>query len=252
MSFLRLLLTCLLLALPLASAIADEEGVAAQETATPDLQTLLQQLATASLREARDLLPMIVAEGGARILPLLDAMVAGELHVAQGSSDFYRVSEDSAGEELVHEVLTRNAVEPAAVKALKLKKVRVNNLLRSLLRESIARLSLLEGSPAERKTAALRLLDSADAELLPLLQEALAQETDSAVRELLETGVALAIAQSSAASDERLAALDLLEGRLEPVVRNVVARLAEDGDADAVLQARAADNLQGIESRIRF
>ncbi len=222
--------------------------------ANDKVDSLLQQLAGASLREAQALLPELEAEGGAALLPLFEAMLAGNLHVVEDSATFYDRSEDAAGTTQVRAVPGGEPVTEAELAALELRKVRVNNPLRTRLRAAIARLSLMEGSVEQRTSAAEKLLDQAGADTLPLLRDALTQESDGDVRELIQVGIALSLLQATSTANEQDLALQSLSGRLEPAVRNVLGRIADgtQGEFTDAQRTSASRVLDGIDRRVGF
>ena len=132
----------------------------------------------------------------------------------------------------------------------KIKKVSINNRLRSQLSQAIAALQLNAESAEVRFQALESMLTDIDQSSLPMLQQRAQQETDSEVLELLNTATALAELESSD-SALRLAALKRLDGSLYPPVRNKVIKLA-DGDPDPQVRKQAAKLQQSIESKVRL
>ncbi len=148
--------------------------------------------------------------------------------------------------------------EPADVMASALKKVRINNAVRRSLDAARGALTLMSPDPAKRKAAADSVFKSRDATALPLLEAALAKETLSSTRKILEEARAAIIAGDSGASEvQRLEAIDILKSRGDQDVVSVLTTIASWSEgrvkaaaesASSVIQAKLAlwRNVQNI------
>jgi len=212
--------------------------------------TLLRELTQASLAQAPRVISELERVGGRELLPLFEAMLEGELHYDADSLQLMRISKDSGGVEQATDVITGEALGPRTSRSAE--KVRINNRLRTLLRETIARVNLMEGSDDERAAAARAMLGGISGDSLPLLREALEREDDGEVRGLLEVGIAMAEIMEASNDEARMAAVAVLSGRLEPPVRNLLARIRSDENASSELREAAAEALDSIQSRIEF
>lgn len=127
----------------------------------------------------------------------------------------------------------------------------LDGLLRELATASLAEsVRLLPRLEAE---GGLAMLSGVDEDSVVLLREALQQEEDSAVRELLDLGIALFTVNTTQDEAEALQALSHMEGRLEAPVRNTLVRLIENRADDMPQLAESASRvLRGIEGDIRF
>src|SRR5690606_15182147 len=208
---------------------------------------LLRELATASLAESVRLLPQLEAEGGLTMPGLFEAMRAGALNYDAQTQRYWRLSEGADAVDVLS-----GATLPAA-ELQDTTRIRLNNRLRTMLRQSIARINLTEGSARQRRGAALSMLSGIDADSVVLLREALQQEEDAAVRELLDLGIALFTVTTSTDEEEALQALGHMEGRLETPVRNTLTRIIESRAEDMPQLAESASRvLRGIEGDMRF
>ncbi|MDP2283198.1 MAG: hypothetical protein Q8L06_03595, partial [Pseudohongiella sp.] len=127
-----------------------EQAVQMTEPAT--LESLLLQLTDASLGEAAALIPQLEEQGGRTVLPLFTAMLANELVFDPTTRQLYIRSEVS-NTVSVRDVFTNDdAAESLSIDSLE--RIRLNNRLRVLLRDGIARISLFEGNERERQAAA--------------------------------------------------------------------------------------------------
>jgi urea transport system permease protein len=247
---------CLLLAplALLAAEVSSEQTVTADSDAAPVIPTTLPELwtalAQASLSDAVALVEQIEKVGGRDALPVFSAMMEGELYVEPTSKQLLRVVTNN-DLTVVSDVHT-GAV--STVSADTLEKVRTNNKLRGMLRAATARISLSAGTPAERQTAALSVLNNLDDDSVGLLQVALAQETDADVRSLLAVGIAMQSLVTASDDDTRVAAIIALDGRLEPPVRNLLESVGNsEGDRySEKVKSAARNTMASIDSSIQF
>src|SRR5690606_8149946 len=150
------------------------------------------------------------------VVPVLRALLDGRLYYRK--DDGRVVFGDSAEDGLaIVDVLDGEAL--GIVGKFELKKIGVNNALRTRLRETLGRLELAADGPAQRLKAVEAMSKSLDEENLELLRARLDVETDAKVSEAIETALALA----DLASDDkavRIAAINALHGSLHPDALN--------------------------------
>jgi urea transport system permease protein len=125
----------------------------------------------------------------------------------------------------------------------------VNNRLRAAVDGALSGLALRSPDHERRLAAALALRDSAaDPAQAPLIRHALGQETDPAIRAILQALVSTADMQSADAA-VRAAAVTGLAGSgnaaLLPLLRNMAG-----ADGDSAVRAAAATTLRALEGRI--
>ncbi|NWG31837.1 MAG: urea ABC transporter permease subunit UrtB [Rhodocyclaceae bacterium] len=126
----------------------------------------------------------------------------------------------------------------------------LNNRIRSVLANALAGLRLFDASAAVRLAAAKELQTGAGLDMAPLLEKALAQESDAKIKALL----AAAHAQANLASPDssaRLAAVKALGEFASPSARNLLLPLTkEEGEADVAVRAAAKEALKAAERRL--
>ena len=187
-------------------------------------ENILQQLTQKKFSVVETAVKALGQSGDQRAQPLLEAMLANELYQrksdkqlvrAVGSRNDYTLYDIFSGSELAKEVSSRQ-----------LNRIRVNNKIRSTLRNSLARLALSDPDPKARSEAARKLRDGQAEEILPLLQQALADEKVESVREVLR--FSLATLQLKHPDPEiRRQSVALLSGSLDPDVRNLLTELLQ-------------------------
>ena len=223
---------------------------------TAEFEPLLQQLPGASLRKTKPILVQLEAQAGAVMLPLFESLLAGELYYRRDNKHLVRASKNSEGDYSLSSVFS--GTSEGSVSSKKIKKIRVNNSLRTYLRGAIARINLNADEPKQRLAAIKSLLGEVDDDLAVLLQVRQDIESDRRVQAVLTEALALYTLQYSDDSQTRIQAIQKLGGNVEPMVRNELNQLVEqdeDGDyfeADEAVRQAAKDALVAIQSRLKF
>jgi urea transport system permease protein len=132
----------------------------------------------------------------------------------------------------------RDAKTGAAVEAdaKSLKPVRLNNRLRRVVEGALGSLTLLAPDPHKRIRAAEAVFKSRDPAALPVIDSALARESDGAARSALEAArAAIVLARAESPEADRLAAVATLAAR-------------GNGDAAALLRSLPADTPEAVRT----
>ncbi|MCX2982280.1 urea ABC transporter permease subunit UrtB [Halieaceae bacterium IMCC14734] len=232
----------------------------AAESSTPNpsvtLAELSEPLVGANLRKMPALVERLELEAGTTALPVLEALLAGELYYQRSDKRLVRAVSQTEGGFQISDVFSTDALGSVAKKQIR--KVKLNNALRVQLRAAIGRLTLLSDDPKLRLTAIENMLKKPDQANLELLQQARAQETDSDIVDLLNEALALNLLIAATDRQPRLQALRELEGSLQPAVRNALqALVALDADAqpleqDIVVFTSASRLLDKIDGKLGF
>ncbi|MCA6062063.1 urea ABC transporter permease subunit UrtB [Thalassolituus marinus] len=176
-----------------------------------NLKALTSQLIAANYAEKEQLAGQIAALDDERVLPILSALLEGELFYKKDDEQILIVKGDA-----INNAFSGDAVDVPGKRDKK--KIGVNNSLRGELRSLIARAQINSRKESVRLDAAANLLkNSADVELT-LVNEALAKETSSDVKDILSLVRGLILLKSEDQA-ERITALELLDGSLYPEVR---------------------------------
>ena len=243
----RWLLLALLIALPAAQA-----PLAAQ---APDeaFSTAIGELAEATFLDKEAIAERLIAAGHPRARDVLTALLEDRLFVrnADGKVFIVKTTEgDRASYDLVEPLSFADA---GSTPPDTLTRIGTNNRLRRSVRTALAQFGLASADAAVRLAAVKDMLRSLDEPTVALLRDRRAVETDTGVREAIETALAMADLDGSD-SVARLAAIETLSSRLGSDVRNKLASLAEkspDGafvETDAAVRTAAAMALEHIDS----
>lgn len=212
----------------------------------------LTVLAETRLSKLPAQIDVIAALDDARVPAVLQALLDGDLYKRKVDSKVFIGKPGDDSSLSLTDPVAKESVESAPKKSFR--RIGVNNRMRLQLRNTIARINLQSDDPAERRAAVLRLLDDLNPEVMVLLDEASAVESNAKVLELIYVARAL-ISLDSEDRLEKLAALDVLKGSLQPQVKNRLTALVardEQGtpvESDPVVLKKAQQALASIDGR---
>ena len=177
----------------------------------------------------------LVASGAATAPAVLGALTDGRLFFDAGSHGVYYL--DGAG--TLDDAATGAKAEGVVEGGLK--KVRLNNAIRSKIAAAVGGLDLLSPDRAKRLAAADTAFHTPDPKAIAAVDAALAREGDPAVKASLLPARAAIVATSGAGSEaDRLAAITTLKARGDGDALNDVNRAAAAPDASPAVKAAAA------------
>ena len=145
-----------------------------------------KQLTLVKLSKVAPVLDKMEQHGGDEVLPLFEAMLAGNLYFVKADKTLVMVVERNSDDDSVVVSSAFIEKELLSFKKAELKKVRVNNKLRRILRRKIAQLTLTSSDPATRESAVQNMLQNLDDENIGLLSRARLVETSSAIIEKID------------------------------------------------------------------
>lgn len=212
----------------------------------------LARLKEAPLTEMGEAVDRLAETKDPAVVPTLRALLDGRLYYRKddGRVVFGDPAEDGLA---IVDVLDGQAL--GTVGKFDVKKIAINNALRTHLRETLGRLELAAEDPGQRLKAVEAMSKSLDDENLELLRARLDAETDAKVSEAIETVLALA----DLSSDDkavRIAAINALHGSLNPDVLNRLNQLLEKDDEghylepDSDVRNSAQVAVKSIESKL--
>jgi urea transport system permease protein len=203
----------------------------------------LEKLATGDAEERSAAIAALVAEADPRAAEVLAAVAEGEVQVAEGKS----------GKQVLivkgEEGIDAATGEKVATLPAEREDVVANNRLRKEIEGALSALKLLSPDRALRLEAAKQLASGADESLLPLVQKALAKESDAAVRPLLEL-IAASLEMKSGGKEARIAAIRRLAASSSPNSRTLLSAAATDADEDIRLEAQKS--LREVQGKLAW
>lgn len=234
-----------------AVALAMLLPAAAQADLLQDLQALTEKSNDTKAAAVESL----AAGGHERALPILEAYLDGRLFQVKADDRLVIGEEEGRGYRIFDAVTGEAAGE---LGKRKLRKVRINNRLRQVVKAALGGLTLGSADPAARMRAADAVFRSAPAEMIAPLEAALAKEQDARVAERITRALAATRLVNAEDSALRVTALQTLADFTDPDVRAVVAGLLRNDDsgepleADAAVRAAAEETLATIERALEF
>ena len=205
---------------------------------------LVRDLALGENEEKVKAIAAVVASGDADALPLLQALLAGEVQTA--GETVLRVKDGAAVD-----LATGAKVDPLPESR---DDVVLNNRVRRELATGIAALQLVATDRATRLAAAQALQRGADEDMLPVIQRALAKEQDPEIKSLL-TLTQATVQLASTDKPTRLGAIRALAESRDPNTKTLLLPLLEKKGAEFVepdgeIRAEAELSLRAIEGRL--
>ncbi len=229
-----------------------QPGLAADDAT---LEKAVAGLAAKGFTDKISAIEALGASGDKRAGPILEAMVEGNLFTVK-SDDSVVIGERKGKVYILRAPLT---LEPVAeVTSKEISKIRVNNRLRGLIRGALGGLVLLSDDPAARLQAADDVFKARTKEMGPMLDTALARETDDAVRVAMERALAAVNLTHGENSETRVAAVKTLALDAGPDTRALLSQIAAvDGEGkpvetDAAVREAVVEALDELESRLAF
>ena len=194
----RFLLVVLALALPSIAPVHAQQ-------AEIDLAARINAMGEASLRELGAIVAELAATGDGAVVPVLQALADGSLYYDEVSGTVV-IQRGSA-------LLDPLTLAPVELTDPDLSRIRVNNSLRRDIAAALSGLTLMNDNPATRLSAALSLRTNPDPANLPMLNEAIAQETEAHVLAAMQTTRAIIVlADPDASLEDKQAAIPAIAG----------------------------------------
>lgn len=254
-SIIKKILTGILLGL-LFSAVAHAQNNASEQSdSVPlSLNAALSSLVSSNFTEKSAAIDSLVKTGGPRIVTVLQRMYDGELYYRKQDKRVV-FAETQADEYLIIDALTGESL--GTVGKRKIRKISINNTLRTKLRNEMALLRLSSNHPPTRIAALRELYTTLDNDNVTLLRDMLAKESDSEVRAAVNIGIAL-VDINATDRQVRLAAIALLAESLDTEAKNRLAELTKMDDqghyleADTVVRKAAVKAINRINERNEF
>ena len=242
-------ISCLAALIVLATAVLLAPSASAQDGFSPALAKLVDK----SFSVKRQAVTDIAVSGDPRALEVLSALRDGGLYYRKTDKRIVFAVKTTRTFQLT-DVLTAEDLGETGKR--KVRKISINNALRSVLKGAIGSLQLFAEDPDVRLAAARALLSNPSEDALPILDKALGREKDAAVREMLILAQASLRAQSGPLP-ERVEAVEALAGSMNPDVWQVLGRLSrhtgdDASEEDSFIAHAATAALDRIEGRKRF
>lgn len=180
--------------------------LAAGSARAQGVSEILPTMYDASLGELEDAVAALVASGEVAALPILQALGEGELYESDTGGIFIETGRNAYADALTGEAADLDATGEMSV-------IRINNSLRRDIAAAVGSLTLMSDNPGARLAAARELFSTAEPDAIPVLDEAIAQETDATVLRVMEQARAAAMLKTDASEDEIASAVAVISAR---------------------------------------
>lgn len=238
----QIMFACFALLVAVSNSYSAEEKKVAKSV---EFETVVSMLTVGSLSERANVLEQLSNSDDPRVLPVFQNMLVSKLYYIKKTKNLGYILKTDDGYK-VTSVLSNKVI--GAFPKSKLKKVRVNNKLRRLLRNYIAHLRIKSSDDSIRKLAVKELLKNVDAETLVILKELSNKEKNNSIKELIATGISVWDLNSEDKSIQ-INAIQVLSKSLIPEVKVSLQRIIEETD-DLTIKKEAEISLKKIESKI--
>ncbi len=218
----------------------------AETTNSESFKQALELLQSKSYNKKGKAIEQLVITKDERVQPILEAMLKARLFYTKEDKITVIGKKHDDGFSLVS-VLDQKDL--GVLSKSKLKKIKVNNKLRGVLRASIATLSLSSPDADKRLSAVKQMLGKTNDTGIAFLKAHLKSEKDTAVREKIETLISINDLNSSDKA-VKLAAIKTLFNDLNPETRNQLETLKDSDDAEIATASQNA--LKNIQKKLGF
>ncbi len=208
----------------------------------PEFNKLVKALTQGSLPARAQTAKKLAALDDPRTAQIIEALQTGNLYASKGDNPSVAIANgDSYTDAISGEKFTGDSDS--------IKRVPINNSMRTQLRTLLALLNLNHKDSAIRLDAVKRMIaDGVDEDSIALLQERQKTEPDVDVRDAIASAVALLNLQSTE-QQVRLDAIQILRGSLQQEVRTALSEIASN-DADEKVKLQAQLALSAIDDRV--
>ncbi len=218
-------------------------------SASEGFEAALALLAEKSSRKRLAGVEALAASGHPAAAAMLSAMAGGKLYFRKKDKRPFIVTKRGRELDLFDPVAGERA---GSAPSRALKKVRVNNRLRRVIRTALAGLNLTHPDRDKRIEAAAGLLKAADPALRPALAAALDKEADEDVRAAMELALAAVDIGPESPAERRIEAAERLGGSEAPEARAVLGKVVGDPETEAAVKEAARSALEEIEDRLEL
>lgn len=181
-------------------------SVFALPTQAADLETALTGLTEKSFKARLNAVDEIAASQDERAVEVLEALTQGNLFIAHPGKRIVMPDPATKGSYL----FAVSGKSAGAFAKTAVKKVKINNRMRSAIRKAMGTLTLGAKDRTRRLAAARSLFNTRDTSALDILTAAIASESDAEVKREMERARAAALLASDAGEAEKLTAIETI------------------------------------------
>jgi urea transport system permease protein len=214
----------------------------------------LSQLGKANYKKKEKLIHSISMIGDPRAIDIFKKFLAGELYYRKSDKKIVFATKSEKGYVIVDALSGDNLGETGK---RKVKKIGVNNKLRGVLKNEIAKLSLSHKKTEVRLNAVTEIIKGINSDSAVLLRNHLLKESNNEIIELINEGLAL-IDIKSEDKVTRLEAIKVLSGSLLPEAKVSLEKILkrdENGnylEMESSLRKAASSGISTIDEKLKI
>jgi len=217
----------------------------AEENSNIDFEKTVKNLAEGSYSERAVVIAELVKIDDVRVLPVFEVLRKNKLYYIKETKHIVFTTKTDEGYQAVSVIDKKNlGIFPKN----KLKKVKVNNKLRRILRGYVAQLSLKSTDVTVRKAAVQQMLKNINEDSIATLKELNIKEKNAAIKEYIAAGMAVWDLNSDD-KKIKLAAIETLATSLLPEVKVKLEEIIEE-TKDSDIKKAAKSAMKTIDSKI--
>jgi urea transport system permease protein len=229
--------------------------LSAGTSAFADMNADIGKLSAKSTKTKIAAIERLVATGEPKAVAVMQAFLDGNLFIKKADKKIV-IGKIISEKFTAFDPITGDVVGP--LNKSKVKKIRINNRLRKLIRGSIAGMSLLSPDKAVRLSAAKNVFKSQNADMIGLLEKAISKEMNEDVMTAFKRSLAAVEATHSKDVTVRVAAINALSEFTDQDVRALIASIigkekeSKTEGSESLVKDAAEKALSGIESRLKI
>jgi urea transport system permease protein len=223
-------------------------GLGTLPASAVSLEETISSLTKATTEQKIQAVNDISASGHAKAADILQALGSNKLYYKRFSKKVVIIKKSGSAYILLDPLTAKELGQSAKSK---LKKIRVNNRIRVVIRGILGSLRLLSKDPRLRLKAAESLFKLQAASSITLLEKAIARETNKKIKVKMEVALAATVLKTSSSTEKKLVAIKLLANHAVPEVRSLLGSIPGTEKSERV-KNEALKALQDIESSLEF
>ncbi len=204
-----------------------------------DFKELLNELKTKNFNKKIEAIKKIGKSDNDESEKILKALLSSKIYYRKSDKKIFIV-ENKKNSLFLIDPITKNKLGP--IKKNKIKKIRVNNKIRSITREILGSLSLFNENPENRIEAAKDVFKSESQSILNILQKRYELEENENVKSYIKRSIASVTLSLSSITSERKNAINVLSEFTDSNVRNLLSKISNNKDDELFNEAKIALN----------
>jgi urea transport system permease protein len=243
-----MLVLSLLLLLPF-SGVRAADDVSVQDTAA--FQRGLDQLVGGNFSQTSDAVALIGQSGDVRAANVLTLLYNGDLYLHKKDKVLVVITDKAGNNYTIRPLFAENDTVTTEINKRKIKKITINNQLRRELKSLLATINIDSFDPNNRRDAVTLLMGQMDENSYQRLEQRLAKESNSAVKDLIAVALAIYDLNSSDDTAVKTKAIEVLGESYQPTARNALTEFLAS-QPSSPLQQYAEKSLGLIEQRVNL